>query len=288
MKVLSKPHPFIFNAWSIGIPGAVTIVVILLLAPLGFDDLTLKIRAVYSVLFGLIASLVVGLCGWLIQSVTPKRIREDEWTVGKEIAMILSIISIICLVNYKIVLLISMDDFEDLPSLLQVVGYTLSISFFPVLLMIFTEQFFYRQAILKESETLNSARKSTPQKDQAHTHLTGKQFELKSESGLVELSVHLNQILFFQSDGNYVEIFYSDKNNVTQKKLIRNRLKYFNKELPATIFFHCHKRYIVNLNKVYTVTGNARNFELILNDQQTRIPVSRAKALALKKQFIDG
>lgn len=286
MNFLSKPHPFIFNRWSIIIPGIVTVFVIMVLMPLDFDRMLFGERFVLSIVFGAVAAATVGLSVFAMQKLVPDWISEDHWTVGREISLIFVVIFLICLVNFMVLLLLGMNDADVSKTFVQVIGYTLVISFFPVLLMVLTEQVLHQKAKLKESERLNTALKFEIQPSPTPSQkVKDDRIELLAENGVVELVISQLQIDYIQSDGNYAEIFYHDSKLNPQKKLIRNRLKYFSDVLPQPPFIHCHKSYIVNLNKVESVTGNARNFELILTGRPDRIPVSRSKTAELRQRF---
>jgi DNA-binding LytR/AlgR family response regulator len=48
------------------------------------------------------------------------------------------------------------------------------------------------------------------------------------------------------------------------------------------IFVRCHRTYIVNTDKIYSVTGNAQGYRLSLHDTQEEIPVSRTYLHVIK------
>lgn len=130
MNFLSKPHPFIFNRWSIIIPGIVTVFVIMVLMPLDFDRMLLGERFVLSIVFGAVAAATVGLSVFALQKIAPDWVSEDHWTVGREISLIFVVIFLICLVNFMVLLLLGMNDADVSKTFIQVIGYTLVISFF--------------------------------------------------------------------------------------------------------------------------------------------------------------
>lgn len=65
----------------------------------------------------------------------------------------------------------------------------------------------------------------------------------------IKIKLKINDIYYIKSDGNYLEIMLKEKRYV-----VRNKLLEFKKQLPHTIFFQTHQRYLVNINKV-TVLG---------------------------------
>ena len=60
---------------------------------------------------------------------------------------------------------------------------------------------------------------------------------------------------------------------------------------PYAVFFRCHRAYIVNLDKIEQVEGNAQGYKLKLQGTEDLIPVSRNlnsefsdRLLAFRKQ----
>ncbi|MGB0524590.1 MAG: LytR/AlgR family response regulator transcription factor, partial [Flammeovirgaceae bacterium] len=104
-----------------------------------------------------------------------------------------------------------------------------------------------------------------------------------AENGKLELEISAHSLLFLKTAGNYIDIHYQ-LNHQHQTYVLRNRLKNILPILNQPNFYQCHRSYLVNLDKVTQVTGNARGLELHLEgfDKQL-IPVSRSKSQELEK-----
>ncbi len=91
-------------------------------------------------------------------------------------------------------------------------------------------------------------------------------------------NLNIQTFLYAKVDGNYLEIFYN-YSNYNEKDLKRLTLKEFSEQLKSYPFiFKTHRSYIVNLNAIESVTGNAQGYALYLkNHSQKTIPVSRSK-----------
>lgn len=76
--------------------------------------------------------------------------------------------------------------------------------------------------------------------------------------------VHLEDLLYIQSDGHYLQLF-------TQKgkEFVRGKLSEMLQQLPPN-FAQCHRSYIVNKNYIHYTKGNS-----IFLKNETEIPVSR-------------
>ncbi|WP_162274027.1 LytR/AlgR family response regulator transcription factor [Polaribacter reichenbachii] len=90
-------------------------------------------------------------------------------------------------------------------------------------------------------------------------------------------NLHIHSFLFAKVDGNYAEIYTKSKNNFN-KKLIRLSLKELEVQLKDFNFiFKTHRSYLVNLNQIKTVNGNAQGYKIKLHNFTSEIPVSRSK-----------
>jgi DNA-binding LytR/AlgR family response regulator len=101
-------------------------------------------------------------------------------------------------------------------------------------------------------------------------------FSLKQEDAIVinnqllvkenyqYIKVPLAEILWFESDRNYIQVI-----TLNRKYLIRSSLKKLVEHLPQKDFVKCYKQFIINVNHV----KNFGTDELIINGQQ--IPISR-------------
>lgn len=273
---LKTPHPFIFTPYSVAIPGLITLLILVLLAPLGFDELSLGMRLAFGLGMGLLASGCVwaGVQGmrWLF----PTWMKPEHWTLGKEALLVLVVIFLIALVIFGSLWGLSLVEASPWRLFQSVVVYTLAISLFPLLILVLFEQFSHQRAKLAQARALTERLRAPaplPPSDQL-------QFE--AENGKLMLQLRPMEVVFLKAAGNYVEVFYQQGPQGLQKTLLRNRLKALADVLPSDTFFHCHKSYLVNGHHIQRVTGNARNFELSLRGSSERVPVSRARSAALQ------
>ena len=87
----------------------------------------------------------------------------------------------------------------------------------------------------------------------------------------MKVKINVNDIYYVKSDGNYIEITLKNKTHV-----VRNKLLVFKEELPNTLFFQSHQRYLVNIDKVTILKKNV----IIIKNQE--IPLSLKYKLTLK------
>ncbi|MFN0728813.1 LytR/AlgR family response regulator transcription factor [Polaribacter gochangensis] len=88
----------------------------------------------------------------------------------------------------------------------------------------------------------------------------------------VNVKLFFKDICYVKSEGNYLEIILADKRYV-----IRSKLLDFNVELPETIFYKCHRRYIINITIIYALGKDFIQLE------KEKIPLSNKYKIALEK-----
>jgi len=282
-----KPHPFIFNIGSVLIPGLIAFLLILVFAPFDVSTLEPSNRVIISFMFGLISSfgvlMIVGLLKWL----TPGFMQEESWTLGKELTLILTVVFGICLLNFLVIRILGLSE-TPVPELLTlVVLYTLGIGIIPVAVLVLFEQYTHQRKKLQQAQRLTKQLRQQKTTKQDTESASSAPILFEDENGNVELRLQSNEVLFLNSDGNYVEVHYLNGDQNFQKKLIRNRLKNFESMLSEADFFRSHKSYIVNKMHIIRVEGNARNLELIIRGTDHRVPVSRSKSDVLS-EFLKG
>lgn len=99
-----------------------------------------------------------------------------------------------------------------------------------------------------------------------------------------KVEVALKDFLFIEADGNYVRL-YSHLNGSRTKTMYRATLKSIETDNTHDNIIRCHRSYIVNLDKVVDVQGNAQGLKLKLNDCQELVPVSRKYISQVKRYF---
>jgi hypothetical protein len=284
LSMLNKPHPFIFNWYSVLLPSLITFLVLVLFKPFEFDTFPIDLLLIWSFIFATIIGLTVLSSVSALIKLLGRSI-EENWNVKNEILLFLFVLAMISLVIFALFLMLNptVNKF-DLFSL--VVMRTLAISLFPVLILVLYEQNDHQRIKRRQAEILN--RELLVKKDPIHKKISDstlpERIVLVAENKKIALQVTPASLCFVKSEGNYVEVFYY-QNQKIQKELIRNSLKSIEDQLSAYDFFRCHNRFLINLHHIQKVEGNARNFELELANFEEKIPVSRSKSEMLLQLF---
>jgi DNA-binding LytR/AlgR family response regulator len=98
----------------------------------------------------------------------------------------------------------------------------------------------------------------------------------KDEKGTLRLTIKSINILYLESNDNYVNIYYLD-NEKKKSYLVRNSLKMLEKNLKEYPIHRCHRSYSVNIKNVKMIVKAKKGYELILNTEpEESLPVSKS------------
>ncbi|WP_299760229.1 LytTR family DNA-binding domain-containing protein [uncultured Pontibacter sp.] len=105
---------------------------------------------------------------------------------------------------------------------------------------------------------------------------------LVAENEKDTLTIPAGSLLYIAASDNYCTVFYHE-NEELQKTLLRSSLSRLEGQLNATEIVRCHRSYIVNLNQVGKVTGNAQGYKLHFDALNEPVPVSRSYSSVLNQ-----
>lgn len=275
----NKPYPFDGN-WSRNFAQAAWAGLFVMLFLLVFKPFGTQIPAEYfwfyarvCFYFGLVTFGVL-LLSALVMRALPGFFREEGWCIWKEILSSLAIISLIGYGN-----LIFAHFFYGQPLTGQVVWFwqkaTFLIGLFPVLFMAYTKQHLLQKKFSAAAESLN-VKIESHQPPAGPPAGTGPAITLSGDNQNETLTLPAGQILYLEAADNYVRVFYQQENS-TGSTLLRSTLKNMEAQLSGhPQFFRCHRTFLVNLDRVVHVSGNAQGYKLHLEGCEITIPVSRS------------
>jgi hypothetical protein len=84
------------------------------------------------------------------------------------------------------------------------------------------------------------------------------------EKGVMRFSVKMENLLYIEASDNYVSVFYLDKEKVT-RFMLRNSLKNLEDSLKGTEVVRCHRRFMVNCDKVKVIRREKDGIRLELD-----------------------
>jgi hypothetical protein len=84
------------------------------------------------------------------------------------------------------------------------------------------------------------------------------------EKGVMRFSVKMENLLYIEASDNYVSIFYLNTDKVT-RFMLRNSLKNLEDTLKGTEVVRCHRRFMVNCDKVKVIRREKDGIKLELD-----------------------
>jgi hypothetical protein len=224
--------------------------------------------AIASVGFG----AVTVVFGWVFELVTRFVFRikthGPSWTLGKWILTSIILVVWIALGNYLFVNWIS--DWRALGyfNFVRMIGYTSLIGIFPVALSGVVIQ-------LRETRKNEESASTITENLRAVNYADHSMVVIRPESGS-ELKLDASTIRFAEAMQNYVTIWFV-KDGKLEKEVLRATIGSMEVQLKATDVIRCHRSYLVNVDSIEKVTGNAQGLKLTLRDvSDQEIPVSRS------------
>ncbi|MBA9076052.1 MULTISPECIES: LytTR family DNA-binding domain-containing protein [Rufibacter] len=227
--------------------------------------------------YGGVAALSVFLNFYAFRKLLPTLFTETRWTVGREIFWNLghfSTAGFLCTAYGAAVGVMSF-------SLAQVTYMTL-IAFLmgivPAVLLVLLNYVF----MLQKYKPLAPPAKPEPVltvQPVATPLLT-----LTAENDRDTFSLPLQDLLFIEADDNYCTVYFLD-NGKPNKKLLRSSLSRLENQIATDKVVRCHRSYLVNLQQVTQVSGNAQGYKLHFEQIELAVPVARSSSSVVKSAF---
>ena len=119
-------------------------------------------------------------------------------------------------------------------------------------------------------------------------HIDSTRITIRSQLKKEHLECAIDELLYAESDFNYV-VFYLYRKGRVKKKVLRNTIHQVASQLSAfPQILRIHRGFLVNLQKVETATGNRLGYRLRLLGVTNEIPVSRSYVPVFLKKYHPG
>lgn len=228
--------------------------------------------------YGVVTFLGIVIVHYTGPKVFPKFFAEKTYTVWKELLMSFFLVIIIGLGNA-----LFNHWFIERSSLAIIIGMifnTFLVGIFPLTFLSLLE---YNRQLKKNLKTSEEIKLPIPSEiDLTEKTQEKKEFRLSSEDQ--KTTILATQLLYVESLGNYANVVQFQDDNLS-RNLYRTTLKALEEENKLGNIIRCHRSYIVNLDQVIEVTGNAQGLKLHLQNCKDIIPVSRKYIPIVKARF---
>ncbi len=299
MQIFKQSFPFT-SSWKSQLKtalgfGLFVLIFLLVFKPCGLMALPMRWLLVVSISYGCITFSCIFLTLYTLPVLFPHFFREDTWTTGKQIVHTIVVIVLVGLVNYLISPFL-VDTTYSWRDMLWFQGITLAIALLPVSVFTLWKQNtllkkFEQQAMVLEKrlqEKLDAEKKRDGFTVPSQKKIDLPAIELTGDYHGEKIVLQPEELYFITAANNYIKVYFvknahlrgKDGDNMAQLKLsysiIRMTMKKAEETLEAwPVFFRCHRAYIINLDKVEHVEGNAQGYKIRLADMEEFMPVSR-------------
>jgi hypothetical protein len=254
-----------------------------LFQPFGFSRLDWVTRWQHALFFGAITFVISSFVQVAIPLVFPILFKEESWRSWKEILFLLFTTACIGAGNlWTIDYLYPQSTY--ITSFWEAQLITLQVGIFPISFIVFRKQMVLYRRYIAEAKTVN-ADMHQPAKAKAIETPDEMLLCLRGEGQKEELVLQPQHLFFIASADNYVRVQYR-KEGRPESVLLRSTLKKMEEQLTAhPHFFRCHRMYLVNLEMVNSVSGNAQGLKLHIQGLEEPIPVSRSLTQTVKDRL---
>jgi hypothetical protein len=282
LKFLKQPYPFdIFwksNLKKNALIGLFVASFLIVFQPFGTNNWHDEYKTIKLAGYGIIAFLVPCLIFAIQLGLQQPEIIEERWTVGKEIILMLFVISGVALGNMLYSNTLDLSNFS-ISKFIYFFFIVLIIGIFPIGVGILLRFNHFQRLNQKEAAVLAQNVQEYQQQNPdstLHSDSTSNEITLLAENEKDAISLNINDLLYIESADNYANIIFW-KNEKIQKELLRGALKRFENQLENYGFvMRCHRSFIVNLRHVENINGNAQGYRISLKNYNQVLPVARS------------
>lgn len=207
-------------------------------------------------------------------------VSDRKWNLWKEITrrlffLIIYIFNVIVYIDYSLNINFSKVDFSQFLTISFIIG-----SIPIVIKIVMTKNKLLKSSLIKAELLHEKIRMYQSEKK----HLKE---ELIIKSNIINevFKIDLNDLLYIQSNQNYISIYYLNDHRI-KSHLLRISLVNALKQITSENIIQCHRSYLVHINSIEKITGNAQGLKLQLI-QNIVVPVSRSFVKEFKATLVD-
>lgn len=290
MNIFRRPFPH-NTSWQSAIItafvfGAFVSLFLLVFRPFELEKVDKSLMVKSSLVFGLVTFCCIFTSYLFLNFFFPTFYSEEKWTTGKQIGHMAAIVILVGLVNY----LISPLLFNSTQSWVQALyyqGIAISVGFLPIIIYTLYKQNHWLHQFKQEAAALQKKldeKRGNESPDLTNPVSVSKEtLTFESDNQAEKKTIEAGQLYYIEAASNYIKIFFEERGKLTYFIVRMTMKRAAETVFPHSAFFRCHRAYIVNLDKIEQVEGNAQGYKIKLRGMEDHIPVSRN----LNREFSD-
>lgn len=213
----------------------------------------------------------------------PNVFAQKNWNLGREIVFVAyqftSVAFIVWLTHYWIV---HGGDKAKSFSLWKMMFIVWTTGFLPYILVSLTRHFLLLKKRLKVAGQINENLELNPVKPL----ITNPSFLHITDEKIPKISG--DDFLFLESRGNYLHVFCENEGDIREFRIRETIRKFREDNADFPNLFHSHRAFVVNLDKIIRIDGNAAGYFLHVHPKLHKVPVSRSHIEELRALFPDS
>ncbi len=278
----SQPYPFYYRGKTLlvisGFIFAVTFLFNYFFQPFHVNISEHRMAFEYICLIhALIPSILFLLLFSIIQQIEAI---DEKWKVKEEILVILGYLILVGIFNFMVrdVIYTNPDNWSVHYFVEEIKNTLLAGVLFIFIFIPFNFKRLHDQYQVKSSKLI-------PPQPYIKTATVKKTIPINTQLKTDDFMLEVHQFIFAKAEKNYVEIYLQHENDI-QKLVKRITLIQLENQLkPISFITKIHRSYLLNLNKVENISGNAQGYQLKLANCEYSIPVSRSNIEIFEKRM---
>lgn len=229
---------------------------------------------VIALIFGIVDSIVFFLSVTLLQKLFPRYVEENRWTVLKELTLWAIVLFCIGLANFWLRDFIYVNTQNlSINYLLEEISHSYLFGFLVAGILTLSNLVYLLLSTVHKAADWNLIVQTVS--DSIHQPVS-QSVTIEAESEQDNINFDISEFIFARVDGNYVEFYVLDENGNIGRQIKRNTLKSVEKQLKAfKNIIRIHRSFLINIDYITSVKGNAQGYRLTVDGLDELIPVSR-------------
>ncbi|MEM9933517.1 MAG: LytTR family DNA-binding domain-containing protein [Bacteroidota bacterium] len=224
--------------------------------------------------FGIITSAVFLLFQVVLPNLLPTIFSENKWRVWHQLCFYAMALFIIATLNGLYINYLNELDFSW-QNYIWIIIRTMVLGIFPIgfyVLFSHNQKLKRNTTTAQQLETWIEEDKGSVTDRAHHIHT-----QLKEEAFVLQE----NTFLYANASGNYLYVYTTEG----KRSIHRITLQSFQQQLSSAYLIRCHRSYLVNLQQVDSISGNAQGLSLHLRYLNVAIPVSRKYISTIRAHY---
>ena len=282
-SVFGQPFPYDPSAKrKIGMAsffGLFVFIFLLLFQPFQLDQFPFSRLALVAFVYGLVTFLCVLIVSIGLPLLFPFYYKEDKWTTGKEIFITMIVVIMVGIANYLVSPFLVNTTWKWSDAV-WFQGITIAIAILPVSMFILFRQNhllkrFSNDARLLDTKLQHKHETPTGSQPSVEQNALGNKVVIEGDYQQERVELFVDDIYLISSASNYIKVYHL-RNEKLEYLILRSTLKKAEETLRTfPCFFKSHRAYIINLDKVIHVQGNAQGYKVRLHGMEEVLPVSK-------------